>query len=98
MNSEHPSVNVLHADSSFVVADTKYKLTSSSVKGRILSISLPMMSILTVNELRSIISHEIAHYSGWDVDLSKRVLPVYSGITSTLSQINRGLNHSVVGL
>lgn len=43
-----------------------------------------MLSALTVDELRAIIAHEMAHFSGRDTTYSSLFLPVYMGLGTSL--------------
>lgn len=77
MNTKIPDSIILHAKSSFFVTNRKIKVFNGIAKGRVLSISMPLLNVLTVNELRSILAHEFAHFTGRDKIYTKAVLPVY---------------------
>ncbi|MEW9700765.1 M48 family metallopeptidase [Paenibacillus sp. SI8] len=90
MGTQMPNHIILNARSRFYVTDASLCLPNGTIKGKILSLSLPMLDFLKLNELYSIISHEIAHFTGWDTDFSKKVSPVYNGSLTTLKHLFHG--------
>ncbi|HEY3297615.1 MAG TPA: M48 family metallopeptidase [Armatimonadota bacterium] len=82
LGTSMPDCVLLHAEPTFFVTQGKIATFDGIAKGRILAIGLPCLGGLTVNELRSVLSHEFAHFTGKDTTYSSMVLPVYSG-TST---------------
>lgn len=53
------------------------------LRGETMFLSLPLMRNLTADELRSIVGHELAHFSGGDTIYSKRFAPVYRGLIAS---------------
>jgi len=84
MSAKMPDSIILHMKSNFFVSNGKIRVFNGVAKGRILSISLPLLSIFTVNELRAILAHEFAHFTGRDLIFSRIVLPVYKGAATYL--------------
>ncbi|MHB1456323.1 MAG: M48 family metallopeptidase, partial [Armatimonadota bacterium] len=62
-----------------------------NANGRILAIGLPILGGLTINELRAVLSHEFAHFSGKDTKYSSTVLPVYAGTSTAWISMEEGL-------
>ncbi|MDU7519919.1 MAG: M48 family metalloprotease [Roseomonas mucosa] len=48
--------------------------------GRTLHLSLPLLATLNATELRTVLAHELAHFSGEDTAYSARFLPIYAGL------------------
>ena len=60
---------------------------NQTLKGETLFLSVTLSKLLTLEELRSIIAHELMHYRGKDLTYTRRFYPVYkllNGITSKL--------------
>ncbi|HEX9063390.1 MAG TPA: M48 family metallopeptidase [Clostridia bacterium] len=85
MNTKIPDHILLHAEPEFFVQQGKVSTFSGVVKGRILAIGMPLLNYLNKNELRAILSHEFAHFTGQDTLYSAYILPVYE---STITAIN----------
>ena len=49
--------------------------------------SLPLCRLLSVNELVSLISHEVRHFKGGSKDISERVYPLYYGTAASLAAL-----------
>lgn len=89
MATRIPDVVVIHAEPTFFVGQGRVAVFNGKARGRILVIGLPMLAALTKGELRAILAHEFAHFSGRDTTYSTRIEPVYKGATKTLSEMNR---------
>lgn len=74
-----PGTVILHAEPTFFVTQGAMQVFGGVVKGRILGIGLPLLAALSQNELRAILAHEMAHFSGNDEKFSSVVRPVYAG-------------------
>ncbi|MFC0210903.1 M48 family metallopeptidase [Paenibacillus chartarius] len=92
MHAEMPKYIILNARSAFFAADAAISLPNEKIRGTILSISLPMLYNVNIDELRSIVSHELAHFTGWDTKFSKKIAPVYQGAMTMLKRIDYGIN------
>ena len=51
-----------------------------ATRGRTLHLPLPEMATLSIEELRTVLAHELAHFSGEDTDYSVRFQPLYVGL------------------
>ncbi len=97
MGTGMPESVILHSGPAFFVQQGKLKVFNGTVKGRVLAISFPLLNELTVNELRAILAHEFAHFTGRDTVYSSFVLPVYSGTIESMKEMNavmRGTSNS----
>lgn len=88
MNTQMPHSILLHAKSTFFVRDGKQKVLNGVAKGRVLSISMPLLHVLTVDELRWVLAHELAHLTGKDRLFTQLVLPVYKGAVRYIETID----------
>ena len=83
-----PDNIMVGVDPNFFVTEVKIELDHQVLKGRTLYMSLPLMRILSTNEIRSIIGHELGHFSGFDTFFSKRFYPVFAGMQNSLSVLS----------
>jgi heat shock protein HtpX len=56
---------------------------------RVMGIGLPLLSILTVSELRGVLAHEFAHYYGGDTRLGPWVYKTQSAMIRTFQNIGK---------
>lgn len=95
MGTDSPDTIILHAEPTFFVQHGKVVTFNGKGKGKILSIGIPLLSYLTVDELRSILAHEFAHFTGKDTTYSTYIAPAYesaiTAIRNMQSYINRYL-------
>jgi heat shock protein HtpX len=82
-----PNWVILHAEPTAFVTNGKVHTFNGTAKGRILALGLPLFGALSVNELRAVISHEFAHFTGHDTVYSSRVLPIYKGAITAHDQM-----------
>ncbi len=64
-------------------------------RGRTLHLPLPILAVLDRTELRTVLAHELAHFSGEDTAYSLRFQPVYVGLSRSSAAIasrQRGLD------
>ena len=94
MDSQMPDAIILHVKSKFFVSEGKINVFNGIAKGRILAISYPLLHVLTVNELRAIITHELSHFTGRDLVFNRFVSPVYKGANKYLDYITSLFNHN----
>jgi len=66
-------------------ADVNVMGDNSFLKGATLYLSLPLLRILTLEEIKGIIGHELGHFRGEDTYYSLKFSPVYSGLTHALT-------------
>lgn len=66
-------------------------------KGTTLYISLPLCRILSKEELKSILCHEMAHFTGDDTKFSKEFYPIYRSTFDSLNFMNSQTNFGEVG-
>lgn len=63
--------------------------TDKPLKGETLYLSLPLMRMLSRDEARAIIGHELGHFSGKDVVYSKRFAPAYRGLGNAINNLSQ---------
>jgi Zn-dependent protease with chaperone function len=94
MGTKMPTSVILHADSQFFVQQGRVRVFNGTARGRVLAISVPLLSELTVGELRAVLAHEFAHFTGQDTLYSSVVLPVYVSTGTTLQEMSGVLDSS----
>jgi Zn-dependent protease with chaperone function len=93
MGSQMPDSIILHVKSNFFVSEGKVNVFNGIAKGRIISISYPLLHVLSVNELRAILAHELSHFTGRDLVFNRFVSPVYKGANKYLEYISSVFNY-----
>lgn len=77
----------------FYVTSCDIRLAESGriLKGETLHVSLPYMSLLSIEEFDAVLGHELGHFRGGDTAYSMRFIPIYVRLFSTLDAlIDRG--------
>ena len=80
LNARMPSALLLHAKTDIFVVRDYRKILSGKVKGNLLVIGTPLLSSLSVSELRAVLSHEFAHLSGLDAMYISLITPFLRGL------------------
>ena len=95
MNTRMPDSIVLHADANFLIQKGPVRVFNGEARGRVLAIGLPVISFISVNELRAVLAHEFAHFTGRDAFFSSAVLPVYMKLAAAVQSldITMGVSH-----
>ncbi len=79
MYTRKPKIILLSGEPGFFVAQGRIRGLFGTYRGRILCIGVPSLSLLTCDELRSILAHEFAHFTGGETLYSAHALPIYEG-------------------
>lgn len=93
MGTKKPKSVILHAESTFFVTSGSIKTINGKARGRVLAIGLPSMGVLTISELRAILAHEFAHFTGKDTIYSSVVSPIYISTVTACREMASVLNH-----
>lgn len=84
MMTAKPNNILLELCSNFFVTESKVQAFEGEFKSRTLCLSAPMLHIFSPFELKAIIAHELAHFTGEDTAYSKRFYPIYRGTSSAI--------------
>jgi Zn-dependent protease with chaperone function len=93
VGTKKPKTIILHAQPTFYVSSKSIGTLNGKTHGRVLAIGFPLLSVLSKNELRAILSHEFAHFTGNDTVYSSLVSPVYVSTVTACNQMEAVLNH-----
>ncbi len=58
------------------------------LKGQTLHLSLSLMNLLSADELKAVVGHELGHFSGADTQYSMRFAPALAGMHGAVAQIS----------
>ena len=83
---------------SFFVTEARVGTVDGQLKGRTMFLSLPFSRILTLDELRAIVGHELGHYKGRDTLWSQRFYPIYRGTVDGLQGLHASIGQSLGSL
>lgn len=92
MNTEMPENIILHAEPVFFVKHGNSTLADEKISGRTLAIGLPLLRYLNINELRAILAHEFAHFTGKDTTYSVIYYPVYLSTVTSIINLQQYIN------
>jgi len=89
LKTKPPSNIVLGLDATFFATSAHVftPFEKAAMKGETLFLSLPLLRMLSEQEITSVIGHELAHFSGADTAYSKRFAPVYRGLHTALAKL-----------
>lgn len=89
LKTQPPQHVVVGLDANFFATSANVITPFSKVPmtGQTLYMSLPLLRMLSDTETKSIIGHEMAHFSGSDTVYSKRFAPVYRGLEGALFKL-----------
>ena len=89
VGAQRPDNIVVGLQPSFFVTGANVALNGNSdpLDGTTLYISLPFLRILNLDELRSVIGHEMGHFKGKDTEYSLKFYPAYSRLGSAIASL-----------
>ncbi len=91
LGTREPRHVVVHMAPTFFVMQGRLKVyDKSKIRGRILAVGLPALRELGRRELKSILTHEFAHFSGGDTIYSAIGSRVYTGLGAAAHAIRSG--------
>jgi Zn-dependent protease with chaperone function len=90
LETRMPDHVILNAQPGFFVTQGSLESGGTVLKGRILSLGLPSMRSINVTQLKAILAHEFAHFTGNDTAYSVFVAPVYRGIYGSIGSLQKG--------
>jgi Zn-dependent protease with chaperone function len=76
------------------VTEVPIGFLGGTTSGRALYTSLPLARILSIDEWRALVAHELAHFAGEDLTLARRFYPAYAGALRAVEDLKahaRGL-------
>jgi Zn-dependent protease with chaperone function len=99
LGSKNPEHIVVGLEPNFYVTSADVNLVGdgSSLKGETLYLSMPLARILTLEELKGIIGHELGHFRGADTFYTLKFSPIYSGLSHAVEAMG-GENSSIAKL
>ena len=86
LGARSPDNIVVGLDPNFYVTSADVDVIGEDIKltGETLYLSLPLSRILTEEEIKAVIGHELGHFRGDDTYYSLKFSPVYSGLTHAI--------------
>lgn len=81
-NARMPDNIILGLDPNFFATTAPMHTPTSRrlLHGQTLYLSLPLMRVLSLDEVKAVVGHELAHFSGADTIYSKNFAPIYRGL------------------
>lgn len=75
LSTAPPDYLIAGIDDNFFVCEGDVECSDASLSGRVLYISLSLLRVLSRDEADAILAHEMAHFSGGDVEHSRKLAP-----------------------
>ncbi len=99
VGTKPPDNLILGLDPNFFVTEVDAHCVGKKFKGRSMYLSLSLMRIFSVMELKAVIGHEFGHFIGLDTKFSTNFYPIYRGASSAivgLSSLSYGRGYDVM--
>jgi Zn-dependent protease with chaperone function len=87
MGALQPEHVVVGLDPNFFVTEADVLTLNGKLTGRTLYCSLSLARILTTDEFRAVIGHELGHFRGLDTKFSERFYPIYRGTATSIASL-----------
>lgn len=88
MQTTIPDNIVLGLGTSYYVTQSKIKCLSGEYTGKTLFLSLSLLKILTKDELKSVIVHELAHFKGKDTLYTLYFYPAWAKLNAYIDELD----------
>ncbi|HUR57801.1 MAG TPA: M48 family metallopeptidase, partial [Opitutaceae bacterium] len=98
LNAVPPDNIIVGLEPSFYVTESEVTCTDGTLQGRTLFVSSTMNRVLTPDEFKGIIGHEMAHFIGEDTIFSRRFFPVYRGTLTALHNLQQNAVHGSIAI
>lgn len=82
-----PDNVIVGLDPNFFVTELDVQTPYGLHRGRSLFLSLPLSRLLTEDELRAVLGHEMGHFRGADTAYSQRFYPIYAGAVGAIENL-----------
>ena len=82
-----PRSIVAGLEPNFFVTEADVQIPGATLNGETMYLSLPLCRILSQDEFRSVIAHELAHFQGQDTKFSRGFYPIYRGAAQSLGSL-----------
>jgi Zn-dependent protease with chaperone function len=92
MGAQSPDAIVAGLEPNFYVTEANVICLDGKLTGRTMFLSLPLCRILSLDEMKAILGHELAHYKGLDTRFSRQFYPIYRGATQGLIDVSSGFS------
>ena len=87
LGTRFPDQVLLHVEPTAFVSQLPLKTFDGVVEGRTLALGLPLLRQLDPRELRAILAHEFAHFTGRDSLYASYILPLATGLDSAIQDL-----------
>jgi len=88
VGAEAPHTIVLCLAPWIAVSDVRMATLDGAVSGRTLCLSLPLCRILSIDELRALLAHELSHFSPEEAGYTRRVAPFRGAVSRALERLS----------
>jgi Zn-dependent protease with chaperone function len=89
-----PDNVIFHIEPTFFVTQQRLQTFDQKIRGRTLAISMPLLPMLSRQELQAVLAHEFAHFSGRDTLYSIWVSPVFRSLGGSITRLQSMMQSS----
>jgi|GEM_PF-5191788 len=93
VGAKAPNTILILPEPQAFVSDEEMQVMNAKTQGRTLAIGLPLLYVLSKNELRAVLAHEFAHFVGEDIEAAKQFSVAFSGMISA----HEMLHNTIIG-
>lgn len=87
LNTSPPKNLILGIDENFFVTEADVHVEQVQLSGRTLYASVSLLSVLTSEEAEAVLAHEMAHFSGGDIEYAQKLSPKMASFENYLEAI-----------
>lgn len=90
LEATQPDNIIVGLEPTFYATAAKTKLVGSgdTLEGETLFLSLPLMRLFNLEELKAVIGHELGHFRGKDTVYTLKFAPVYAGLAKSIDSLS----------
>ena len=92
VGTEPPTTILAGLEPTFYVVDAEVEGLRERFRGKVMYLSVLVSRVLSRDELRAIIGHELGHFRGLDTAYSKAFAPVYAGGMTSLQALSQAMS------
>lgn len=93
-----PSDVIVGVDTSFFVSESPMRVGDTPLNGRTLYMSLPLLRLMSADEAKAVLAHELAHFRAGDTARGAKLGPELARYDAYLAHLSEGLYRPVFSL
>ena len=95
LGASPPQYVVAGLEPNFFVTEADVRYLDGQLSGRTMYLSLPLCRVISQEELKAILGHELGHFKGLDTKFSRDFFPIYRGTVNALAGLAQNMGEGV---